>query len=222
MLNLVQRLILGCVLLATLILGLMAATHHALYAAGQLGLAWTFVAAAILVEIGTMYFVLRPIHKVASDAHKIAQGNLEHRTDWSSRDDFGIHCRGAEPPGRAPARPARLRGRPPADGVPALRRGAAIHLRAHHRDRRQGPHAQGEPGRRRAAGRSRHRPHGPHQHAGRRQDSERHPRRRLHAEGGGRRRRGLACCPCASASRSAATACAPRPCATPKAACWAP
>ena len=27
---------------------------------------------------------------LARDAHKIAQGNLEHRVEWSSRDDFGV------------------------------------------------------------------------------------------------------------------------------------
>jgi len=90
MLNLAQRLILGCVLLTALTLGLLAATHRALQAAGQLGLAWAFFAIAILVEIATVYFVLRPIHKLAKDAHKIAQGNLDYRTDWTSRDDFGV------------------------------------------------------------------------------------------------------------------------------------
>jgi len=90
MLNLAQRLILGCILLATLTLGLLVATHRALAAAGQLGLAWVFVFAAILVEVGTVFFVLRPVHKLARDARKIAQGNLEFRTDWKSRDDFGV------------------------------------------------------------------------------------------------------------------------------------
>ena len=90
MLNLAQRLILGCVLLAALTLGLVVAAHHALAAAGQLGLAWGIVAASIVVEIGTVYFVLQPIHRLARDAHKIAQGNLEYRTEWSSRDDFGV------------------------------------------------------------------------------------------------------------------------------------
>ena len=89
MLNLSQRLILGCALLASLTLGLLGLTHRALAAAGQLRLAWVFVVAAILVEIATVYLVLHPIHTVARDAHKIAQGNLEHRTAWNSRDDFG-------------------------------------------------------------------------------------------------------------------------------------
>jgi len=90
MLNLTQRLILGCVLLAGLTLGLLAATHRVLHAAGQMGLAWGFVAAAFLIAGATIFFVMRPIHGVAHDARKIAQGNLEHRTDWKSRDDFGV------------------------------------------------------------------------------------------------------------------------------------
>jgi two-component system, NtrC family, sensor histidine kinase KinB len=90
MLNLSQRLILGCALLAGLTLGLLGLTHRALAAAGQLHLAWAFVVAAILVEIATVYLVLGPIRGVARDAHKIAQGNLEHRTAWKSRDDFGV------------------------------------------------------------------------------------------------------------------------------------
>jgi signal transduction histidine kinase len=88
--NLAQRLILGCVLLAALTLGLLAGARHALQASGQLGLAWAIVAAALLVALGTIYFVLAPIRRLARDAHKIAQGNLDHRTPWKSRDDFGV------------------------------------------------------------------------------------------------------------------------------------
>jgi signal transduction histidine kinase len=90
MLNLTQRLILGCVLLAGLTIALVAATHRALLAAGQSGLGLAFVVAALLVELGTVFFVLRPIHMVARDARRIAQGNLDHRVEWSSRDDFGM------------------------------------------------------------------------------------------------------------------------------------
>ena len=90
MLNLTQRLILGCALLACLTIGLVAMTHHALVAAGQTTLAYGFIAMALLLELGTIYFVLKPIRMVARDAHKIAQGNLEHRVEWSSRDDFGV------------------------------------------------------------------------------------------------------------------------------------
>jgi signal transduction histidine kinase len=90
MLNLSQRLILGCVLLAGLTVGLVALTHRALEAAGQSGLAYGFMLAALIVELGTVYFVLRPIRMLARDARRIAQGNLEHRVEWSSRDDFGM------------------------------------------------------------------------------------------------------------------------------------
>lgn len=90
MLNLSQRLILGCVALACLTAGLVAVTHGALAAAGQSALAYAFVAAAVLIGALTVYFVLRPIRSLARDAHRIAQGNLEHRVEWSSRDDFGV------------------------------------------------------------------------------------------------------------------------------------
>jgi signal transduction histidine kinase len=89
MLNLSQRLILGCAILAGLTLGLVVATHRALAAAGQANLADAFAVAALLVEGVTVFFVLRPIRLVARDARKIAQGNLEHRVEWTGRDDFG-------------------------------------------------------------------------------------------------------------------------------------
>ncbi len=90
MLNLTQRLVLGSVLLAGLAIWLLAATHRALLAAGEIGLAWSVVVASLLVLAGTAYSVLQPIHRLARDAHKIAQGNLEHRTEWKSSDDFGV------------------------------------------------------------------------------------------------------------------------------------
>src|SRR5580698_6845530 len=90
MLNLSQRLILGCILLACLATGLVAAAHKILQAAGLSAFAYGFLAAFVLVEIGIVFFVLQPIRQVARDAHRIAQGNLEHRVEWSSRDDFGV------------------------------------------------------------------------------------------------------------------------------------
>jgi signal transduction histidine kinase len=89
MLNLAQRLILGCVLLAGLTIALAAATHHALIAAGQSTLAIIFSLLAVLVATATILFVLVPIQSLARDARKIGQGNLEHRAEWSSRDSFG-------------------------------------------------------------------------------------------------------------------------------------
>jgi len=90
MLNLAQRLILGCLLLACLAAGLVAATHRALAAAGELHLAYELLAVMVLVAAATAVFVLRPIRMLARDARRIAQGNLEHRVEWSSRDDFGV------------------------------------------------------------------------------------------------------------------------------------
>ena len=89
MLNLTQRLILGCVLLAGLTVGVVLATHNALAAAGQLKVAYFFVVGAVLIEVGTIVMVLRPIKKLARDAHLIAQGNLEHRISWRGRDALG-------------------------------------------------------------------------------------------------------------------------------------
>jgi PAS domain S-box-containing protein len=90
MLNFSQRLILGCLLVACLAAGLVALTHRVLAAAGQSRLAYGFLAAVLLVEIGMAFFMLRPVRLLARDARRIAQGNLEHRVEWNSRDDFGV------------------------------------------------------------------------------------------------------------------------------------
>ena len=90
MLNLSQRMILGSVLVVGLAAGLVIATHRALGAAGQSNLAYLLLAILIVVQAATVFFVLRPINLLGRDAHKIAQGNLEHRVDWSSRDSFGV------------------------------------------------------------------------------------------------------------------------------------
>jgi two-component system, NtrC family, sensor histidine kinase KinB len=89
MLNLSQRLILGCVVLAIFTVSLAFAGRHALIAAGQWRLGFVLAAASVLTCVGTIFLVLRPIHMLARDAKSIAQGNLEHRVDWISRDDFG-------------------------------------------------------------------------------------------------------------------------------------
>jgi NtrC-family two-component system sensor histidine kinase KinB len=90
MLNLTQRLILGCVLLACLTAGLVAVAHKALAAAGLAHFAYAVVVVTSLVAAATIYFVLRPIETLARDARRIAQGNLEHQVEWSSRDSFGV------------------------------------------------------------------------------------------------------------------------------------
>jgi len=90
LLNLTQRLILGCVLLACVTLGLAAAAHRALAATGQVRLAYILAGIAVVIAMGTVYFVLAPIRMLARDTHRIVQGNLEHRVEWSSRDSFGV------------------------------------------------------------------------------------------------------------------------------------
>ena len=90
MLNLSQRLIFGCAVLAGLMAGLVLVTHSALAAAGQSILALAFLAAAVLAAVGTVLFVVRPIRQLARDAHRIAQGNLEHRVVWSGHDSLGV------------------------------------------------------------------------------------------------------------------------------------
>lgn len=90
MLNLSQRLILGCVLVAALGISLVAVGHRALEAAGQWHLALTILISMILVEVVMVALVLHPIAVLADDFKKIAGGNLEHRVEWGSRDNFGI------------------------------------------------------------------------------------------------------------------------------------
>jgi len=89
MLNLTQRLILGCVVIAALAVWLVAATHRALAAAGQMHLAVSLLISLILVEVATVMLVLHPIRMLAADARKIARGNLEHRVEWGGHDSFG-------------------------------------------------------------------------------------------------------------------------------------
>lgn len=90
MLNLAQRLILGCVVLAGLTIGLAVAGHAALTAAGQSGLGVTFSVLAVTAASLCIVSVLLPIRQLAKDARKITQGNLEHRSEWKSRDSFGV------------------------------------------------------------------------------------------------------------------------------------
>jgi len=90
MLNLTQRLLLGCVVIAALAVGLVAITHRALAAAGDSFISVAFIVSIVLVEIATIVLVLHPIKMLADDAKKIASGNLEHRVEWSSRDAFGV------------------------------------------------------------------------------------------------------------------------------------
>ena len=90
MLNLSQRLILGCVLIAALGVSLVAVTHRALAAAGQLHIAIALLISLILIEVAMAVLVLQPIKMLADDAKKIAGGNLEHRVEWGGHDSFGV------------------------------------------------------------------------------------------------------------------------------------
>jgi signal transduction histidine kinase/HAMP domain-containing protein len=90
MLNLTQRLILGCVSLAGLVIWLGVAAYKPLLAAGHQLLAVILPIAAVAIAVATLILVLQPIRSLARDTRRIAQGNLEHRTDWSSRDSFGV------------------------------------------------------------------------------------------------------------------------------------
>ncbi len=89
MLNLSQRLMLGCVVLAALTAWLAAEAHRGLVESGHQFLSFALPVAAVIVAIVTVLLVLIPIRQLARDARKIAQGNLEHRAEWSSHDSFG-------------------------------------------------------------------------------------------------------------------------------------
>lgn len=90
MLNLAQRLILGCILLAALTIGLALATRSVLIAAGVWYLAVLLAVSAVIVCLGTILVVLRPLHMLARDTKKIADGSLDHRVEWNGHDDFGV------------------------------------------------------------------------------------------------------------------------------------
>jgi len=89
MLNFTQRLIFGCTVLACLTLGLGVVTRAALGSSGKSTLAYVLIVAALLVEIAIVLLVLLPIRRLARDAHRIAEGNLDHRVKWTGHDAFG-------------------------------------------------------------------------------------------------------------------------------------
>jgi two-component system, NtrC family, sensor histidine kinase KinB len=91
LLNLSQRLILGSILVAGIAVTLAVWLHRLLLAAGKIS-PWPslLAAAAIVILVLTLFFVLRPIQRLARDARRIAQGDLDHRIEWSSRDSLGV------------------------------------------------------------------------------------------------------------------------------------
>jgi NtrC-family two-component system sensor histidine kinase KinB len=99
LLNLTQRLTLGCMLLVALSLTLAVWVHRVLVPAGAARgyaphILWVLSGSAILVAALTLIFVLRPIQQLSRDIRRIAQGDLAHRTEWKSTgktpDSFGI------------------------------------------------------------------------------------------------------------------------------------
>ena len=89
MLSLTQRLVLGCILLGCLPAVLVAVLRKSLAAGGHLDFAYIVALASVAIAAATIFLVLQPIRTLASDAHRLAQGNLEHRVEWSSHDSFG-------------------------------------------------------------------------------------------------------------------------------------
>ena len=89
MLNLTQRLILGCAILAGLTVWLGIVAHKTLAASGEGTLAYALAIAAVAAAMATIAAVLLPIRALARDTKRIAQGNLDHRTFLMGRDNFG-------------------------------------------------------------------------------------------------------------------------------------
>ncbi|WP_263358258.1 sensor histidine kinase [Acidicapsa ligni] len=102
MLNLTQRLTLGCTLLVALSLTLAVWVHRELAPIGaaaghttkSLLILWTLSGCAILVAVGTLLLVLLPIQRLSKDIRRIASGDLAHRTEWGRQgtggDSFGV------------------------------------------------------------------------------------------------------------------------------------
>ena len=89
----------GCGLLVALSLALAVWVHRELVplhaARGRAALIlWVLSGCAIMVAGTTLILVLRPIRQLSRDVKRIASGDLEHRTEWSSQgksvDSFGI------------------------------------------------------------------------------------------------------------------------------------
>ncbi len=201
MLNLSQRLILGCTLLAACAVALFILARPALIRAGDESLGIAISVGSTLLCLATILLVLHPIHGLARDIKKIAQGNLEHRVEWSSRDSFGVDRQRTESHRGPAARPARHRSRaagrwsfssPTRCCNPSLSPSSSPTAKGHLLKVNQAAaEILGEAATDRMA---------LDQHPRRRQNPERHPRRHLDAEAGRRAKARRPCCPCASAT----------------------
>jgi signal transduction histidine kinase len=99
-LNLTQRLTLGCLVLAGLSLTLAVWVHRELAPMGAHGhttrslvVLWALSGSTILVTALTLIFVLRPVQQLARDIRRISSGDLAHRSEWgragTGNDSFG-------------------------------------------------------------------------------------------------------------------------------------
>ncbi len=98
MLNLTQRLTVGCTLLVVISLALAVWVHRELVPAGAARgnaplILWLLSGSVILVATATLVFVLRPIQQLSRDVRRISSGDFAHRTEWGSagtrNDSFG-------------------------------------------------------------------------------------------------------------------------------------
>jgi signal transduction histidine kinase/HAMP domain-containing protein len=109
--TLYQRLIFGYVLLLSLLLAVGLHTSLALRQAAALdhqaispaaaahtraalareasAMTTICVIAGVLISVGFLYSIIRPIRRTAAAARRIGQGELQQRIEWRSRDDLG-------------------------------------------------------------------------------------------------------------------------------------
>lgn len=103
MLTLYQRLIFGYVLLLALLLAVGVHDARSLHQAAALDhqpavallaqratlITTLCVVGGILIAVGFLVSVIRPIRRTAAAARRIGQGELQQRIEWRSRDDLG-------------------------------------------------------------------------------------------------------------------------------------
>ena len=89
MLNLTQRLMVGCAAVAGLMVWLGLLAYKPLGAAGHADLAVALPVAVVLAAVGMAVAVLALVRALERDTRRMAQGDLEHRTVLKGRDSFG-------------------------------------------------------------------------------------------------------------------------------------
>ena len=95
MLNLYQRLVLGCLLLVAIVIGMGLFVHGSLrqYTSIIRHLDIMLVVcslAALLIASLTVFLVMAPLREVARSAQRIGKGDMQARIEWRSRGDLGI------------------------------------------------------------------------------------------------------------------------------------